>query len=101
MMEDEAQRKDVIKRGADQKEIEKKVHIINCKARFGANGGAFVAHLTSKNDVDAGRPLMFKRNAIPIAMTDSAKKKSRKDNSINDALASIDLGSLLSDDGDG
>jgi hypothetical protein len=100
MMEDEPQRKDVIKRGLDQKEIEKKVHIINAKVRFGANGGAFVAHLTSKNDVDAGQPLMFKRNAIPIAMTDSQKQKARskKDNSINEALATIDLGSLLGDD---
>lgn len=90
MMEDEKQRKQTITDGADQREIEKKVHIINCKARFGANGGAFVSHLTSKNAVDRGEPLMFRRNAIPIEMTDEAKKK------INKKLESVDLGDLMS-----
>jgi hypothetical protein len=88
MMEDEAQRKDVIKRNLDQKEVEKKVHIVNCKARFGANGGAFPAHLTSKKGVDNGEPLMFRRNAIPIAMTDDARRKANK-------TPGIDLKSIM------
>jgi hypothetical protein len=101
MVEDDAQRKDVIKRGLDQREVEKKVHIINCKARFSANGGAFVSHLTSKNGVDKGEPLMFRRNAIPIAMTDEAKRKADKvlaKTDLADLMDGIDFGSLDDDD---
>jgi hypothetical protein len=77
MLEDEEQRKMVIKSGK-QNETEKLVHIVNAKSRFGANSGAFKAHLTSKDKVDKGEPLMFRRNAIPIAMTDEQRRKINK-----------------------
>jgi RecA-family ATPase len=100
MMEDEKQRKQIISDGVDQRKIEKKVHIINCKTRFGANGGAFIAHLTAKNDVDAGEPLMFRRNAIPIEMTDEQRKKlsKKKGPDLKSLMADTDWGSAL--DGD-
>src|SRR5947208_4734645 len=88
MMEDEKQRKKVIADGTDSKTIEKRVHIVNCKARFGANGGAFVSTLTSQNDVDRGQPLMFRRNAIPIEMTEEQRKK------IN-ASPELELGTMM------
>lgn len=90
MMEDEKQRKQMVTSQADQRKIEKRVHIINCKTRFGANGGAFISTLTSKVDVDNGEPLMFRRNAIPIELTDEAREK------INKKLKSVDLGDLMS-----
>lgn len=102
MVEDEKSRKETIKRGTPEKD-EKVVYLVNAKARFGANSGAFKTTLTSKNDVDSGHPLMFKRNAIPIAMTDSQRKSvSRTSKSLaidlNDAFTGIDFGTEL--DGD-
>jgi hypothetical protein len=100
MMEDEKQRKEVISKNMDPKEVEKRVHIINCKARFGANGGAFIATLTSKKGVDNGEPLMFRRNAIAIAMSDEQRKKLNADPNLNlgAALEGIDFGSELGGD---
>lgn len=95
MLEDEEQRKMVAKKAknGDQDialETEKIVHIVNAKARFGANSGAFKAYLTSKQNVEKGEPLMFKRNAIPIAMTDEQRKNARK-------VQGPDLKSLMSE----
>lgn len=100
MLEDETQRKDVVKRQLDKKTIEKKVHIVNAKARFGANGGAFPVHLTSQNDVLSGQPLMFRRNAIPIAMSDEQRRKINKSGKIklDNVMSEVDWGSAL--DGD-
>lgn len=99
MMEDEASRKDVIKRGLNPKDVEKKVHIVNCKARFGANGGAFISHLTAQNAVDRGEPLMFRRNAIPIELTDEQRQSLRSAKpKMKDIMGDIDFGSLT--DGD-
>lgn len=100
MMEDEKQRKDVVAKGMDSRKVEKKVHIVNCKARFGANGGAFVTHLSSKDAVERGEPLMFRRNAIPIEMTDEQRRKMNKspDLELGNLLSGIDFGSDL--DGD-
>lgn len=100
MMEDEKQRKETISKNVDGKTVEKKVHIINCKARFGANGGAFVATLTAKKDVDEGQPLMFRRNAIAIAMSDEQRRKINKSPELNltEALKNFDLGSELGGD---
>lgn len=96
MMEDEAQRKEVVKKGLDARDIEKKVHIVNCKARFGANGGAFPAHLTSKNDVDKGEALMFRRNAFAIAMTDEQRRALSKlpGTDMKSAMQGVDFGSV-------
>lgn len=100
MMEDEKQRKETISKGTDAKGVEKKVHIVNCKARFGANGGAFISTLTSQNDVDNGRPLMFRRNAIPIAMTEEARTRTNKSADLNlgTIMSNIDFGSEVGDD---
>lgn len=106
MMEDEKQRRETIKKGMDQKKVAKKVHVVNCKARFGANGGAFLATLTSKNDVDSGQPLMFRRKAIAIEMTDEQREAIRNaktpglSEALGDIFGSIDLGSPLGDDDD-
>lgn len=99
MMEDEKQRKEIITKGIDGRTVEKRVHVVNCKARFGANGGAFVSLLTSKNDVDRGKPLMFRRHAHAIEMTDEQRKKARSakapslKETIGDAFSGIDFGS--------
>lgn len=100
MLEDEDQRKKTIKSG-EPDSIEKRVHVVNAKARFGANSGAFVSYLTSKKNVDNGEPLMFRRNAIPIAMTDDQKKKVNqelKTGGIAGALEGIDFGFLDGDE---
>lgn len=99
MMEDEPQRQQTIKSG-DGSAVEKLVHIVNAKARFGANSGAFKAYLSSKDNVDKGEPLMFKRNAIPIEMTEEQRRKvsRKKGPDLKSTLGEIDFGSLL--DGD-
>jgi RecA-family ATPase len=99
MLEDEKHRKATIKNG-DEKKAEKLVHIINAKSRFGANAGAFKAYLTSKDEVEKGQPLMFKRNAIPIAMTDEARRKANKTpgTDLKSTLSGIDFTAIM--DGD-
>jgi hypothetical protein len=99
MLEDEKQRKATIKSG-DGTKVEKMVHIVNAKARFGSNSGAFASYLTSKEDVDKGTPLMFRRNAIPIAMTTEQRKKLNNlpGTDLKDAMAEIDFGLLGDDD---
>lgn len=93
MVEDEKARKATIKNG-DADKTEKLVHIINAKARFDANGGAFKSYLTSKDAVKKGEPLMFKRNAIPIAPSEKKVKTSMP------SLGDFKFGSLLDDDDD-
>lgn len=99
MLEDEDSRKGTVK-SEKPEEVEKLVHIVNAKARFGANSGAFKAHLTSKKAVDNGEPLMFRRNAIPIPMTDEQRRKANKAPEMNlkSIMADTDFGSFL--DGD-
>jgi hypothetical protein len=100
MVEDEKQRKATIKSG-EEKKTEKLVHIINAKSRFGANAGAFKAYLTAKEAVEKGEPLMFKRNAIPIAMTEAQRAKASKPipgADLKTIMGEADFGSLL--DGD-
>lgn len=107
MVEDDKARKATIKNGTAKKD-EKLVHIVNAKSRFGANSGAFKAHLTSEEGVEKGEPLMFRRNAIPIAMTDEAKAKAKATKVpdlaqvMKDAFADgLDFGStLLGEDDD-
>lgn len=101
MMEDEKARKESIKSG-EQPDREKVVHIIHAKSRFGASFGAFKAHLTSEKGVSNGEPLMFRRNAIPIAMTDEqrAKIKSTKVPDLSTMMQAIDFTSILSDEED-
>ena len=98
MMEDEKQRKEVVSKGIDARTIEKKVHIVNCKARFGANGGAFISHLTSQNDVEKGQPLMFRRNAYVIEMTDEQRRNINKSLDMENIMRDADFGLGL--DGD-
>ena len=99
MLEDEKQRKATIAAG-DGTKVEKMVHIVNAKARFGSNSGAFAAYLTSKENVDKGEPLMFRRNAIPIALTEEARRKLNKTAGadLKSLMAETDFGSLLDDD---
>jgi RecA-family ATPase len=97
MVEDDASRKATIKSG-DAEKAEKVVWLVNAKARFGANAGAFKTHLTSKADVDTGHPLMFKRNAIPIAMTDEQRRSVNKILQKENSLAGITFGIDLDDD---
>lgn len=100
MLEDEEQRKKTIKSSEPEK-FEKRVHVVNAKARFGVNSGAFVSNLTSKENVDKGEPLMFRRNAIPIAMTETQRRetnKKLKSSRMESIFEGVDLGSLL--DGD-
>lgn len=99
MVEDDKSRKATIKGGTAKKD-EKLVHIINAKSRFGANSGAFKAYLTSEEAVEKGEPLMFRRNAIPIAMTDAQREtiKKTKIGGLGAALKGIDFGSGLDDD---
>lgn len=104
MIEDEVTRKDTIKRSKDDSSLadktEKVVHIINAKNRFGANAGAFKTQLTSKNDVGRGVPLMFKRNAIPIEMTDDQRRKLNKTPGLDlkSAMSGIDFTQLDGDE---
>lgn len=100
LMEDEKQRREIVSKGIDGRTVEKKVHIINCKARFGANGGAFISTLSSKNAVDAGEPLMFRRKAIPIEMTDKQRQEINKSGKLDmkSVLGDIDFGSSVEDD---
>lgn len=91
LVEDEKARKATIKNG-DPEKTEKLVHVVNAKSRFSVNSGAFKSYLTAKVDVDKGHPLMFKRNAIPIAMTEEQKKKLKSTKvDLADALNSIDF----------
>jgi KaiC/GvpD/RAD55 family RecA-like ATPase len=94
LVEDEKQRKATIKSG-DQDQAEKLVHIVNAKNRFGANAGAFKSYLTSKAAVDKGEPLMFRRNAIPIAMTEDQRRKINKSPELDltNIMANVDFGS--------
>ncbi|MFG2268122.1 AAA family ATPase [Streptomyces sp. NPDC048720] len=89
MVEDENSRKATIKAG-DAEKAEKVVWLVNAKARFGANAGAFKTTLTPKSAVDKGEPLMFRRNAIPIEMTDDARKKAN-------AVLKKDGGAIMGD----
>lgn len=105
MLEDEDQRKMIAKKSKDgdnkiAQQSEKIVHIVNAKSRFGANAGAFKSRLTAKDDVDKGDPLMFRRNAIPIAPTDTQRREWKKTpgTKMSDALRDVDFGALL--DGD-
>lgn len=90
MVEDENSRKATIKNGTAYKD-EKVVWFINAKARFGANAGAFKTKLTAKNDVDKGEPLMFRRNAIPIANTGKPKASVGKPRSNSPLMADTAL----------
>lgn len=105
MLEDEEQRKSIAKRSRNgdndiARETEKIVHIVNAKSRFGANAGAFKAVLTSKKSVEDGERLMFRRNAIPIPMTDEQRRNLSKSvqSDIKPFMEGVDFGSLL--DGD-
>lgn len=102
MLEDEKQRKHIIKSSEAnaQNKSEKMVHIVNAKARFGANSGAFLSYLTSKDAVDKGEPLMFRRNAIPIEMTDEARAKANKspELELGNIMSGFDFGTGLGDD---
>jgi RecA-family ATPase len=98
MVEDDESRKATIKSGKAEK-AEKVVWLVNAKARFGANSGAFKTVLTSKAAVDEGEPLMFRRKAIPIEMTADAKRELRRvkvdiDETMRDAFDGIDFGDL-------
>lgn len=102
LMEDEPSRKAVIarqKKGEEDaaEKTEKIVHIVNAKSRFGSNSGAFKTHLTSKVGVDKGEPLMFRRNAWAIEMTDEARRDINKTlaKEQDNIFAGVDLGSLL------
>ena len=97
MLEDEKQRKETIK-GGNADDVEKRVHIVNAKARFGSNSGAFLAYLTSKNDVDKGEPLMFRRNAIPLEMTEEARQSINKRLENTNIMEGIDFGTLDGDE---
>lgn len=98
LMEDEKARKETIKSG-DQDKTEKLVHIVNAKSRFSANAGAFKTHLTSKSNVDRGEPLMFRRNAIPIALTDQQRREMSKAPGLDlkSLMSQTDWGSALDD----
>lgn len=105
MLEDEQQRKNVAKKGKEgdssfADKTEKLVHIVNVKNRYGANSGAYKTYLTSKEAVDNGEPLMFRRNAIPIAMTPAQRKKLNADPELNLAAAmeGVDFSALGDDD---
>lgn len=101
VVEDEKARKAAISPKADSTKIEKVVHIINAKARFGSNAGVYSANLTSKIDVDNGKPLQFFRNAIPLPpMTAEQKQraKSIQPPTMKDTLAGIDFTHLIGDD---
>lgn len=99
MMEDEKQRKVTVK-SKEPNKVEKLVHIINAKNRFGVNSGAFKSYLTAADNVAKGEPLMFRRNAIPIAMTDEARRKLNSTPGIDLAsvMAETDFGSALDED---
>lgn len=102
VVEDEAERKKTMKPNVNAADTEKLVHIVNVKSRFGANAGAFKARLTSKHDVDNGKPLQFYRHAIPLPpMTEEQKRKAKsmKAPSFGETLAEIDF-SLLGDEDD-
>jgi KaiC/GvpD/RAD55 family RecA-like ATPase len=96
MLEDEKQRKATIRAGekGDAAKVEKMVHIVNAKSRFGTNAGAFMSYLTSKENVDKGEPLMFRRNAIPIAMTEEARRAINKSGELDMSkiMADFDIG---------
>lgn len=96
MVEDEEARKATIKGGSAYQD-EKIVWLVNAKSRFGANAGAFRTQLTSKKDVDNSKPLMFRRRATPIEMTQEAKKKQANPTkadaeALKDAFGQIDFG---------
>lgn len=97
MAEDEAERKKTVK-SSKPENIEKVVHIVNAKSRFGTNSGAFKSHLTSKSAVDKGEPLMFRRNAIPIEMTEEQRTQINKKLQNMNPMDGIDFGSAM--DGD-
>lgn len=101
LIEDEKRRKETIKNG-NQNSIEKLVHVVNAKSRFGANAGAFKTYLTSKDDVDKKKPLVFRRaDAIPIAMTDDQRRnldKKTQGIGLADVMNEIDFTSLDGDE---
>lgn len=98
MLEDEKARKETIRQGRASK-TEKKVHIVNAKSRFGANSGAFSSLLSAESDVEAGEPLRFRRNVIPIAPTEEQKKRAKAYKSKpTDPMADFDFTSLMGDD---
>lgn len=98
MLEDEKSRKDAIKNGNGDK-VDKLVHIVNVKTRFGSSNAAFKAKLTSREDTLKGKPLAFRRDAIELGapiVTQEQRKQLRavKKSPLGD-LAGIDFGAAL------
>lgn len=98
LVEDEATRRKTIQ-DKNGDEVDKVVHVINVKTRFGASNGAFKAKLTSLKDTKAGSPLQFRRDAIELP---AAPKSKVKVNPLKATMADIvkgmNLSSILEDD---
>lgn len=95
MIEDEKSRKQAIKDGNGDK-VDKLVHIVNVKTRFGSSNAAFKAKLTSREDTLKGKPLQFRRDAIELGISDDARKKIRaKKSTLSESLKGIDFTQAL------
>lgn len=100
MYEDEASRRKAVQNGNGDK-VDKIVHIVNVKTRFGSSNAAFKAKLPSLESTKAGKSLLFRRDAIELPPLTEAQKKSAKSKSqMSDALDGVDFGSILSGEDD-
>jgi len=101
LYEDEKSRREAIRNGNGH-EVEKLVHIVNSKTRFGAANAAFKAKLPSLEMTKKGSPLQFRRDVHVLApLTTSQKKQisARSDGTtIAPELKGLDFSEFLGDE---
>lgn len=97
--EDEQSRRQAIREGTGDK-VDKLVHIVNVKTRFGSSNSAFSAILPSLESTQRGTPLQFRRKvrgAIAMGTGDRKKVKEGSSNLAED-LKNVDFNEFLEDD---
>lgn len=98
MVEDEATRRKTIQDKNGDK-VDKIVHLINVKKRFGSSNEAFKVKLPSSEATKGGAPLQFRRDAIELPPAPKSKVSAKpSSSSISDFMSKINLSTILEDD---
>lgn len=100
MIEDEKSRKQAIKDGNGDK-VDKKVHLISVKSRFGSSNAAFPIKLTSRQDTLAGKALQFRRDVHEIAPVITAEQRQKikaKKSPLSASFENIDFTAMMEGD---
>lgn len=95
MYEDEESRRKAVRSG-DGDKMDKVVHIINVKTRFGSSNAAFKSKLPSLESTQQGKQLLFRRDAIELPpLTPEQKKKLLGKSKMADTLEGVDFSSII------